>query len=77
MDHALVSLNDVICKDGSTIGRKCEKGQLQLTMQSHRKENEIRRQTTFMVDPDAIQFMDREYREAYTCHINPTQVKTL
>ena len=34
-------------------------------------------QKTFTVDESAVQFMDRDYREAYTCHKNPEQVRTV
>ena len=78
MDYAshLVSLSDVTCRGGSAVDRKLEKRQLQRAEHSPQEGNEIKTQTTYLVDPDAIQFMDREYREAYVCHTNPAEVNS-
>ena len=58
-------------------------------LEASRQDTEIKKRTpkqpgvapriqkTFTVDDSTVQFMDRDYREAYTCHKNPEQVRTV
>lgn len=49
--------------------------QLQKTRSTVSMCGELRIQIVFLVDPAAMQFMDKDYKEAYYCYRNPEQVK--